>query len=267
MYNEQIEQLISAALADGVLTEKEKQILFKKAQAEGIDLDEFEMVLDARLVELAKAEKAKAEASAPKSNKLGDVKKCPACGAMVQSFQGACPECGYAFENVDANVSSKKLSEAMNELENIDADYSQIKAFIEHFPIPNTKSDMIEFITSLYSKKEGDEYYPVYKTKLDECIMRANILFPNDPILQPLINGIEKKLNTKKKELVRKRNTLIIITIIGGTIAGYLLFLLWGTTDWNGIVKYLLSIFCLGIPLATIIPLGETNNKIKELYK
>ena len=30
MYNEQIESLITAALADGVLTEKEKQILFKK---------------------------------------------------------------------------------------------------------------------------------------------------------------------------------------------------------------------------------------------
>lgn len=52
MYNEQIEALISAALADGVLTEKEKQILFKKAESMGIDLDEFEMVLDARLVEL-----------------------------------------------------------------------------------------------------------------------------------------------------------------------------------------------------------------------
>ena len=52
MYNEQIESLITAALADGVLTEKEKQILFKKAEAMGIDLDEFEMVLDSRLVEL-----------------------------------------------------------------------------------------------------------------------------------------------------------------------------------------------------------------------
>ena len=48
MYNEKIEALIKAALADGVLTEKEKEILFKNAQAEGIDLDEFEMVLDAR---------------------------------------------------------------------------------------------------------------------------------------------------------------------------------------------------------------------------
>ena len=52
MYNEQIEALISAALADGMLTEKEKQILFKKAQAQGIDLDEFEMVLDARVFKM-----------------------------------------------------------------------------------------------------------------------------------------------------------------------------------------------------------------------
>ena len=49
LYDPKIEKLIDLALADGELTEKEKQILFKKAEAEGIDLDEFEMVLDARL--------------------------------------------------------------------------------------------------------------------------------------------------------------------------------------------------------------------------
>ena len=76
MYSEKMEALIKAALADGVLTEKEKQILFKRAQAEGIDLDEFEMILDARLIELKKVQKS----SAPKSDKFGDVRKCPACG-------------------------------------------------------------------------------------------------------------------------------------------------------------------------------------------
>ncbi len=39
------------ALADGELTEKKKQILFKNAEVQGIDLDEFEMVLYARLFE------------------------------------------------------------------------------------------------------------------------------------------------------------------------------------------------------------------------
>jgi len=51
LYNNQIENLINLALADGELTEKEKQILFRKAEAAGIDLDEFEMVLEAKLYE------------------------------------------------------------------------------------------------------------------------------------------------------------------------------------------------------------------------
>lgn len=55
MYSERLEQLIAAALADGILTEKEKQILFKRAKEEGIDLDEFEMVLSARVLEAEKS--------------------------------------------------------------------------------------------------------------------------------------------------------------------------------------------------------------------
>lgn len=130
MYNEQMEGLISAALADGVLTEKEKQILFKKAQSMGIDLDEFEMVLDARLVEQKKEEarnqqqhdlemeKAKAaQKSAPKSDKFGDVRKCPACGAMLGSFQTTCPDCGHEFTNVGAVNSAKQLFDALQAVE------------------------------------------------------------------------------------------------------------------------------------------------------
>ena len=41
MYNEQLETLIDAALADGVITEKEKQLLFRKAQSLRIELDEY----------------------------------------------------------------------------------------------------------------------------------------------------------------------------------------------------------------------------------
>ena len=33
MYNEKLEALITAALADGVLPDKEKNLLFKKAEA------------------------------------------------------------------------------------------------------------------------------------------------------------------------------------------------------------------------------------------
>ena len=116
MYNEKIEALIKAALADGVLTEKEKQVLFKNAQAQGIDLEEFEMVLDARLVELDKAEKEKAQKSAPKSDKFGDVRKCPACGALVPALASVCAECGYEMSGLDANLSSAKLAKKLEEI-------------------------------------------------------------------------------------------------------------------------------------------------------
>ena len=49
MYDKQIEDLIKIALQDGVLNEKERKVLIKKAESLGIDVDEFEMVLDARL--------------------------------------------------------------------------------------------------------------------------------------------------------------------------------------------------------------------------
>ena len=115
MYNEQIKSLIDLALADGELTEKEKQILFKKAEAAGIDLDEFEMVLEARLFEKQKSNKP--ETAAPKSNKLGDVKKCPACGGIAETFATKCQDCGTEFRNIEASQNIIKFFEKLDEVE------------------------------------------------------------------------------------------------------------------------------------------------------
>jgi len=226
MYNPDLEALIDAALADGELTEKEKQILFKKAQGMGVDLDEFEMVLDARLVKLKKTEQEKTASSAPMSNKLGDVKKCPACGAMVQSYQGVCPECGYAFENIEANNSTKRFSELLDKVmaennsmrpkgwespKTLEKEKKQrmINA-IQNFPIPTTKSDLFEFITSLQSKTRG-KYGKAYRAKLDECLLKAKSLFSDDKTFSKLINDYETAKTKKKKRIL----TTIGIAIIG----------------------------------------------------
>lgn len=116
MYSDQIEKLIELALADGELTEKEKQILFKRAQAEGIDLDEFEMVLEARIYEKTKNKTSETVAS-PQSDKLGDVKKCPACGAIAESFATKCSDCGTEFRNIEASGSVIKFFEKLDEVE------------------------------------------------------------------------------------------------------------------------------------------------------
>lgn len=128
MYNEQIENLINLALADGELTEKEKQILFKKAEAAGIDLDEFEMVLDAKLYEMQQSTKQPVAptTAAPKSDKYGDVKKCPSCKAISPSFSSKCPDCGFEFRDIESDVSINKLFEML-----LDADLLPTEEFKE----------------------------------------------------------------------------------------------------------------------------------------
>lgn len=228
MYNEQIEMLINAALADGVLTEKEKQVLFKKAQSMGIDLDEFEMVLDARLVEIQKAAKEKADQSAPKSNKYGDVRKCPVCGAIVQAYLAKCPECGFEFSNVDANLSSQKLAA---EVKNA-VDESKKKECINLFPIPNTKADLLEFLTSLQPKMRdiNDPLSSTYFKKYQECIAKAQVSFANDSLVKPFIDSFsaEKKSLQKKQFWGDVKHWVLKHKIISIILALFVIFMLLG---------------------------------------
>jgi hypothetical protein len=48
-FDPQLEKLIAIALKDGIVTDKERQILIKKAVELGLDADEFEMELDSRI--------------------------------------------------------------------------------------------------------------------------------------------------------------------------------------------------------------------------
>ena len=52
MYSEQLEALIKSIIADGRITDKERAVLHKRAEAEGIDADEIDVYIDGRLTEL-----------------------------------------------------------------------------------------------------------------------------------------------------------------------------------------------------------------------
>jgi hypothetical protein len=238
LYDLQLEKLIDLAIADGELTEKEKQILFKKAEAKGIDLDEFEMVLEARLYEKQKQNTqappavpvppmpavAPVQAPAPKSNKAGDVKKCPACGAVIEAFNTNCLYCGHEFRNVEANNSIQRLFEMLNQVEESkeeptslrgmftaawdeDRVLSKKKTIVQNFPVPNTKEDIIEFLTLALplAKKPGffspdpdrEEMYPVWKAKCEQIIMKARFSMKNDPETLAEINAYGKEIGIK----------------------------------------------------------------------
>jgi len=250
MYSERINMLIDMAIADGEITDQEKRVLFKNAQEEGIDLDEFEMVLNAKLFEKQKELKQNATPiqSAPqKSNKYGDIKKCPQCGHVINGVEGLCPECGYAFSNIDANIHVASLSARLKAIsdECFAKDYSArskgsglfgaVHAFlgeeendddrraneinrrqaevIKSFPVPTTKSDLFELMSTLWPiAKKGKssnlmkspytntkEDYEVllqnaYVSKYEECLIKVKVLFPNDPVFSSFEAPKKKKL-------------------------------------------------------------------------
>ena len=204
MYNEQLESLIDAALADGVLTDKEKQILFKKAESFGVDLDEFEMVLDARAL---KAQQAQQPVS-PAKQKLGNIVTCPACGAHIPGGNAVCPECGHVFNNVEANSSVTQLNKLLEEVEkkyaknekrgkesfwddSDDKRDSEMARVVNRFPIPNSRGDLLEFLPWLKSQAEMrydgvmNSYIDACRAKYKECVLKARTSFQNDPAFAP----------------------------------------------------------------------------------
>lgn len=218
MYDDKLEALISVALADGTLSEKERQVLFKTAREQGIDLEEFEMVLQARILERQIASDG-AKRGVSKSDKYGSVRKCPACGAIVATFNGVCNQCGLVFTEVDANRSSQQLYEALSRESSVE----KKQEIIETFPIPNTKADLLEFLTALKPRlmDVSSDFANSYSKKYAECIEKIKVAFVGDKHLQPFVDEFAKL----KKELRRKRIWTSIKRHPIWTIFGVLMFI------------------------------------------
>jgi len=111
----EIENLINMALADGEVTERERAIILRKAESLGIDKDEVEIILDGKIALMKKEQIS--NHSVPKTNKEGDLKKCPSCSAPVQSFASNCTDCGHEFRNIESSNSVRIFFLMLNELE------------------------------------------------------------------------------------------------------------------------------------------------------
>ena len=158
MFSKELENLIQATLEDGVLEEYEKAALVKRAQAEGVDLTEMEIyinsILQKRQKEFDKEKKAKIEKIVQeKKEAFGRV--CPSCGKQVSSMTLKC-ECGFEFTTAQSSSSAQLLLE---KIEKINLTYpsdmnereKQICDTIELFPVPNTKEDILEFLSMAVS--------------------------------------------------------------------------------------------------------------------
>lgn len=239
----EIENLINMALADGEVTEKERSIILRKAESLGLDQDEIEMILDGKIALLNK-QSANLENTKPPSEKEGDIKKCPSCGAQVQSFATKCSDCGHEFRNVESSASVTAFFTMLNDLEsNTKEDETnplkalgntyakmlseggafgggkegrQKRELIKNFPVPNTKEDILEFLSlgvpraktkgNFFSSNFGDAAWeikahnllvPIWQSKCEQIIMKARFSMKEDKSTLAEIEHYAKQLGIK----------------------------------------------------------------------
>lgn len=186
---DELKHLIDAAMADGIITSKEREVIIRKAATLGIDAAEVEVYLDA---EIQKTEQA---ADMAKRDKIGPV--CPQCGKQVPPLTLKC-ECGYEFTNAKRSYSMQILSERLNAISLTDDELKEIEKaapaekagkrsdflaskqinMITTFPVPNTKEDIIDFLSTSISLANKEIGFLDKKKNCFIVVVLAGIIIP-----------------------------------------------------------------------------------------
>ncbi len=202
----EIEKLIELALADGQVTERERNVILKKAKSLGVDEDEVEMILDGRIHQLQSTQVK------PSKEKVGNIKTCPACGSHLNSLSLFCNDCGH---EITSSFSSKSINELMKEIDRIMNDSkvddldkdNKISNKISHFPIPLTFSDINDFIILAMSNSTNRslnwDIKSAWEAKLNEAFIKGKLTFKNNLKNYEIIKNYEEEY----QELLKKEGT------------------------------------------------------------
>ena len=225
----EIEKLIDFALADGKITEKERNVILKKAAELGVDVDEVEMTLDGKLHQL--------EASKPKQKeKVGNIKTCPACGSHIKAFQIKCDDCGHEFRETKSSINVKEFHQKI-----ITASQKDRASIIQTFPIPTNKEDIIEFLTlsipgatpmtqeeqmgymhPLKGMREEGSYrlaeISAWENKSNMVIGQTKVLFIGDISMTTIINNYEAQLMHNLQKQTNKKRKYIGVSVFVGVV-------------------------------------------------
>jgi ribosomal protein L32 len=210
MLSEELKKLIDASLTDGVLTDKERAVIRKKALLEGVDPDEVDILLDS---EVQKIRQKQQEA-------VGNVRKCPNCGEIIPAMTSACPSCGYQLE-MESNKVIERFSKGLEGKKGrssklFDLSLNNERAnYINNFVIPNSAEELFEFTLFMKSAGRGAQTYEeteAYKSKMHECIEKIEVMFPNDPKFKALLE------KTKQNWWQRKDQSTQSLIIAGSII-------------------------------------------------
>ena len=243
MYNEKLEALITAALADGVLTDKEKNLLFKKAEAMGIDRDEFELVLEGRLAKRKKemetqapqaAKPAKKEGAIPQE--LDDLIKEYLTDGIIsakerQVLLNKAQALGLNVDEVDLYIDAQQqkadqaVAAAVNKRRGKTCPYcgSSIPELTDKCPncggsiTPEASKELEEIIEHLESAlvnfKSGEDV-DKSKAEVERYVRKARMYYGNNPKIQRLLDEVEAESEAAEAEAKKNAKKKFWLNII-----------------------------------------------------
>lgn len=243
MYNEKLEALITAALADGVLTDKEKNLLFKKAEAMGIDRDEFELVLEGRLAKRKKEMEAQAPQAAKPAKKEGAIpqelddliKEYLTDGIISakerQVLLNKAQALGLNVDEVDLYIDAQQqkadqaVAAAMNKRRGKTCPYcgSSIPELTDKCPncggsiTPEASKELEEIIEHLESAlvnfKSGEDV-DKSKAEVERYVRKARMYYGNNPKIQRLLDEVEAESEAAEAEAKKNAKKKFWLNII-----------------------------------------------------
>lgn len=180
MYSKELEELIASILADGVITDKERAVLHRRAEAEGVDADELDVLIEGRLAQSEHSAKECAEEDAQKS------------GRVLKLLE--------ELEHIKRSTNDSRLS------------LLRMRAALWRFPLPDDQNEIVQFLTlgipftkrkskSLFSSKREKENVDWHNEMVDtwtdicaEIILEARFAHVGDEQLLKVLEEFEQQL-------------------------------------------------------------------------
>ena len=219
-----LNKLICVAKESGELTEKQREIILRKAEKLGEDIDEVEMLLES-----IRPKQVKTEMATSTEKRM----KCPNCGAVVPAYTAICPECHFEILEGKTVLSVESLFDLLQRIDaerppetlfgkifkefgfdSIDSYTRRKQNAIQAFPVPNTKADILEFLSlcvpnakylgirfsrglntaSSKINAEHNKLVPSWRSKCEQVIIKGYFLLKDDPDTVKTITDYAKEL-------------------------------------------------------------------------
>jgi hypothetical protein len=134
-------------------------------------------------------------------------KFCPSCGTPAEQVK-KCPDCDFELKAAEVTGSVKKFAAGMEalraaEIKNNNAYWDRKWREVElitTFPVPNNREDLLEFAILTLGRYKDTEGARIWKTKMEQIYVKAQLVFSNDPATLERIKSMNDEILAMEKE-------------------------------------------------------------------